>query len=239
MLGLVCYHLLSRLDTTVGDETGLRDLDGSMRLARTDGCSQTGREIGDNCIPFPVSEQDISYEAIELGDLELTPVFVNALFHWGTERADFYAGAGLGLILADITLSDEYRDFTGDRDDAGDIQVDDSLAMNFKIGSNMRLGKSGRAYLFFEVSYFSTGLLGGSQVEWTGTVTDDGENGVFLGDAVYDLNNDGTVSDPFPADLRIVDPGKVRIDGASAGLGIRFRFGGPKPTASMDESAGF
>jgi hypothetical protein len=29
-----------------------------------------------------------------------------------------------------------------------------------------------------------------------------------------------------PAELRVVDPGKLRVDGATVGIGVRVRFGG-------------
>lgn len=230
---------LGRLDTTMGDETGFKDPDASTRLARELGCDP-GDPAAQDCIPFPAGESDTSFEAFPLGDLTLTPMFVNAVFHWGSDRADFYAGAGLGVVLADLKESDEYRAFTGDYDGVDDVTVGDSVAVNLKLGSNLRLTKSGNTFLFFEFSFFTTSLFGGNKVEWTGTVNGE-ENGVFLGSADYDTDRDGIV-DRFgvPADLRIVDPGKVRVDGATAGVGIRYRFGGKRTrAASNDETAGF
>ena len=229
---------IGRLDTVVGDETGFKDPDGSTRLARDLGCDPTD-PAAEGCIPFPASEQDVSFEAFPLGDLTLTPIFVNALFHWGSDRADFYAGAGLGVVLADFTESAEYRAFTGDYDGVDDVQVDDNFAVNFKLGSNLRLSKNGNTFLYFEFQFYTTSLFGGNKVEWSGTVNGE-ENGVFLGEADYDTDRDGIV-DTFsvPADLRIVDPGKVRIDGATAGVGIRYRFGGKRARANHDEAAGF
>lgn len=228
---------LGRLETSVGEETGFRDPDASTRIGRVLGCDPG--EPPDGCIPFPAGESDLSFEAFPVGDLTLTPMFVNALFHWGSDRADFYAGAGLGVVLADLEISDAYRDFTGDRDDVGDATVDDSFAMNFKIGSNLRLTKNGNAFLFFELSYYSTSLFGGNQVAWTGTVNGD-ENGVFLDTADYDTTGDGIV-DLFgvDSDLRIVDSGNVRYDGATAGIGLRYRFGGGRAKRSMDEAAAY
>ena len=219
---------VSRLETTVGEETGFKDEDGSTRLTRV---------YPD--IRFAAGDQDVSFESFPLGDLELTPVFVNALFHWGNDRADFYAGAGLGVLLAEITERDEYREFTGDYDGIDDVIVSDSVATNFKLGSNLRLTPNGNAFLFFELQYFTTALFGGNQVEWAGTVRGE-ENGVFLGQAEYDTNDDGVPDRVIDADLRIVDPGKVRVDGATISLGLRYRFGGKKADAApTEETAGF
>jgi hypothetical protein len=220
---------VSRLETTVGNETGFRDLDGSTRL---------NREFPE--IQFPRGEQDVSFVGFPVGDLELTPVFVNALFHWGTDRADFYAGAGLGLVLADIAERDEYREFTADFDGVDDVIVDDAVGANFKLGSNLRLTPNGNAFLFFELQYFTTALTGGNKVEWAGTVRGE-ENGIFLGQAEYDTDDNGVPDRVLDADLRIVDPGKVRVDGAVLSLGLRYRFGGGKKSAQADaeETAGF
>lgn len=219
---------VSRLETPVKGETGFRDEDGSTRLARV------YPEI-----MFPASEQDVSFEAFPLGDLELTPLFVNALFHWGNDRADFYAGAGLGVVLADIAEADEYREFTGDFDGIDDVIVSDSFATNFKLGSNLRLTPNGNAFIFFELQYFTTALFGGNKVEWAGTVRGE-ENGVFLGQAEYDTDDNGVPDRVIDADLRIVDPGKVRVDGATISLGLRYRFGGKKADPAItDEAAGF
>lgn len=202
---------VSRISTGIGDESGFRDDDASTRVALPG--EETTRESGDEELML-----------LELGDAELTPVFVNALLHWGNDKADFYAGGGLGVVFASGTESQAYADFVGDAE-RDDLVVEDAFAVNLKLGSNYRLNESW--LLFFEASYFTTSLLGGGpQVRWPGTLQADGVNGVFLGQESFDSDDNGTLDSIRSTDLHIVDPGKFRLDGGSIGLGVRYRFGG-------------
>jgi hypothetical protein len=202
----------SRFETGFGDETGFIDENASSRIVLP------GRTTSD-------PDGDETFETFPLGDLTVTPILVNALFHWGSARADFYVGGGGGVVLAEITEDKRYASFVGDIDGEQDVNVDDGFAVCLKTGSNVRLTKGGRMYLYFEAEFFTTNLLGGGpKVAWPGV---DG----FFGTRDYDSDGDGTV-DTFgiPANLHVVDPGKVRLDGVFAGIGLRYRFGGGKAT---------
>jgi hypothetical protein len=204
---------VTRLSASVGDETGFIDENASTRVILPD--------VG-NTEP----DGDETFETFPLGDLEMMPVVGHVLCHWGAPKADFYAGGGLGWVFADISEGSRYREFTGDVDGDDDVRVEDGMTVSLKVGSNVRLTKSGRWYLTFEAEYFTMNLLGGGpKVAWPGVEG-------FFGTRDYDADGDGTL-DTFgvPSDLHVVDPGKVRLDGVFAGLGLRYRFGGKKAAA--------
>lgn len=220
---------LSSFDAPVGDETGFRDDNASTRIALPSSQPSQGviRPDGDE-----------RFESLKVGELRMSPVFVNTLWHWGSERADFYAGAGVGVIFASVDESKAYREFVGDLDGVDDVTADDAFAVNFKIGSNFRLFRGSNWYGYFEAQFFTTELFGSSaQLEWKGTVTENG-NGVFLGQRDYDYDLDGEL-DTFgvDSDFHVVDPGKIRLDGAAAGFGVRYRFGGGRRSAATDSGS--
>lgn len=198
---------VSRWSSDLKTETGFLDPNASTRIGLPAN-NYIARRDGDEVLRgFPVAE------------VTTTPVLVNALLHWGSSKADFYAGLGAGLVLVEATEKVEYTDFVGDA--AGDdVTVDDVWAVNVKLGSNVALTKSGRWYLYFEGQFLSTQLLGSQQqVSWPGV---DG----YFGQQQVDTDDDNAPDTVLPADYRLVDPGKVRIDGALATIGLRYRFGG-------------
>lgn len=206
----------SRITGAVGQETVYLDPDGSTRV--------------DDPITFARSTTgDERFETRTLGDLTMTPVFVNALFHWSgkanPERADFYVGAGMGVVLAEFTESDEYRQFANE-DSTPDVQVDDAFAIVIKTGANIRLAKNHDWFLYFEGEFFATGLVTSeSQVSWSGV-------DYLAGTRAVDTDGDGVPNVTVPADYRLMDPGHIRMDGAIAGIGLRYRFGGGKAKAA-------
>lgn len=197
---------VSRIDSDVGPETAFRDRNASTRIVLCD----LGRIAQDGDEEFPLAS---------VGDITLTPIFVNALFHWGPPRADFYAGGGLGYVLADISESDDYREFVGDLDGSDDVRAEGAMAADIKLGSNLRLDRKGRWYLFVEGQFFSTGLFGGSQVSWPGVT------GYFAQRECDDSDPDSAPDVVQAADFRLMDPGRVRYDGAMVAIGLRVRFG--------------
>jgi len=209
---------VSRIETVVGNESGWVDENASTRILLPDRAF-TGRDGDEDFITF------------HLGDLTLTPVFANALFHWGSARADFHAGVGLGVVFADLEPAQAYLDFTGTQG-PGDVDVNDAFGINFKVGSNFRIGGSRNLFMFIDAQFYSTQVFGSeAQVRWTGTEQADGGNGVFLGERGYDTNDDGSPDVTLQSDLHVVDAGSVRLDGASLGFGIRYRFGAGKKSA--------
>lgn len=205
---------VSSIDADVGDETGFEDDNASTRV-QLPGRSGTGPDGDERNIRFP------------LASVKLTPVFANALFHWGGARRDFYAGAGLGVIFGKLTEATDYRDFVGDFDSADDVRLEDGTGMTLKAGANVALDKNSRWYLFFEGQYLTTNVLGGGpKIAWPGVQG-------FFGQRDYDTDADGS-PDVFgvPAEFHAVDPGKLRIDGAIVGIGLRYRFGGDRSKAA-------
>jgi len=210
---------ISRISTEAGNESGWSDDNASTRIALPGNDGMTRRDGDEDFVTFPV------------GDLTLTPAFANVLFHWGNARADFHAGVGLGVVFAEIEPSRAYLEFTGTQG-PGDVDVNDAFGVNFKVGSNFRLGRESNLFMFIDAQFYSTQLFGSeAQVRWTGTVQEDGGNGVFLGERSYDVDGDGSPDETLQADLHVVDPGSVRLDGASIGVGIRYRFGAGKKQA--------
>ena len=207
---------VERVDTAMGPETVYRDRDASTR------------------VPLPpffgiTPNGDEEFLRMGIGDITLTPIFVNALFHWSGSggRADFYVGGGPGIVLADVTESDQFRAFKSDFDGQDDLKVEDAFGVMLKIGSDVALKREGNLLLYFEAEFISTGFLSSEgQVRWNGS-------DYFAGTQDVDTDADN-VDDLFgvPSDLRIVDPGKFRVDGATIGLGLRYRFGGKKVSAS-------
>lgn len=196
----------SRWTSSLGPETAFIDPNASTRVLvpGNSSISPDGDETG---------------RTFSIGDVTLMPVFVNALVHWGSPRADFYTGLGLGVVLAEADEDIEYAEFVADTD-KDDLVVDDTLALNVKVGANMRLGQGGRWYFYFEGKFFTSHLLGsGQQVSWPGVEA-------FFGTRDYDIDGDGTIDEAgVDADFRLIDPGQVRVDGATIGLGFRYRFG--------------
>jgi hypothetical protein len=207
---------VERIDSSMGPETVFRDRDASTRIPLPPG----------NVIS-PSGDEE--FLRMGIGDITLTPIFVNALFHWSGAggRADFYAGGGPGVVLADVSESDEFRAFKSDFDGVDDLEVEDAFGVMVKVGSDVALKRDGNLMLYFEAEFISTGFLSSeSQVRWSGSE-------YFASTQDVDTNGDN-VDDVFgvPADFRIVDPGKFRVDGATIGLGLRYRFGGRKVSAS-------
>lgn len=207
---LVVELEVSRISGAVGKETVYLDPDGSTRVE--DPITAVRSETGDE-----------GFETRVLGDLTMTPVFVNALFHWSgkanPERADFYFGGGLGVVMADFAESEEYKEFANE-DSTPDVQVDNAFAVIIKTGANVRLAKNHDWFLYFEAEFFATGLVTSeSQVSWTGV-------DYLAGTRMVDTDNNGVPDVTVPADYRLMDPGHIRMDGAIAGIGLRYRFGG-------------
>ncbi len=206
----------SRIDTSIRPETVYRDENASTRVPLPP------RFITD-------SDGDEDFIRLDVGDLTLTPIFVTALFHWSGRggRADFYAGGGPGIVLAETREAKEFRDFKSDFDGSDDLTVDDAFGVLLKTGSNVVLKRGGNWFLYFEAEFMSTGFLTSQpQVRWNGS-------DYFAGEQSVDTDGDN-IPDQFgvPADLRIVDPGKLRVDGATIGLGLKYRFGGAKAAAA-------
>lgn len=203
---------VSRFEAGIGPETVYRDRDASTRIELPP--TFNTRLSGDE-----------EFLRLPLGDLTLTPVFVNSTFHWqgGGGRADFYCGAGLGVVLAEVSESTQFRDFKSDYDGQDDLTVDDAFGLLVKVGSNVSLKRDGNWLMYFEAEFISTATLSSEgQVRWNGS-------DYFAG--TQDVDTDGdNIDDAFgvPSDLRIVDPGKFRVDGATVGIGLRYRFGGKK-----------
>lgn len=206
---------VSRFEAGMGPETVYRDPDASTRVELPP-TFRTGLNFDEEFLRLPV------------GEITLTPVFVNTTFHWqgGGGRADFYCGAGLGVVLAEVTESAEFRDFKSDYDGQDDLTVDDAFGLLIKVGSNVSLKRDGNWLMYFEAEFISTATLSSEgQVRWNGS-------DYFAG--TQDVDTDGdNIDDAFgiPSDLRIVDPGKFRVDGATVGIGLRYRFGGKKAPA--------
>ena len=201
---------VSRIDSSFGDETVYLDPDGSTRVE--DPISGQTGQTGDE-----------SFESRTLGDVTMTPIFVNALFHWSgktnPERADFYVGGGLGFVLADFSESAEYREFAGDTDGKDDVSVDNAFGVLVKTGANLRLAKNHEWFFFVEAEFIATGVVTSqSQISY-GTVD------YLAGTRQVDTNGDGVPDVTVPADYRLMDSGHVRMDGAVGGIGIRYRFG--------------
>lgn len=220
---------VSRFSTSVGRETIYLDPDGSTRVDDPFGGGTF--ESGDE-----------RFEVRTLGDLTLTPVFVNGLFHWSgkanPERADFYVGGGLGVVMAEISASEEYKVFANDYDGHPDVEAENAFGVLIKTGANLRVAKNREWFLYFEAEFMSTGFLTSqSQVSWSGV-------DYLAGTRSVDTDNNGTPDRTIPADLRLMDSGHVRMDGAVAGIGIRYRFGGkaqaapvaPEPAATAEPS---
>jgi hypothetical protein len=211
----------TRITSGLGKETGFVDEDASTRIELPP-FFQTG-QTGDE-----------RFESLPLGELTMTPVFVNALFHRSgaaSERADFYFGGGLGLVLAEFEESSRYREFAADFDGSDDVQADDALGLLVKAGSNVRLAKSGNWYLYFEAEFWSTGFLTSQpQVTWSGT-------DFFACDQLVDMDGDGIEEASRPGCLHLVDPGHIRMDGAIGGIGLRYRFGGRTPAVAPEPAA--
>jgi len=197
---------VSRWSTDLKPETGFLDPNASTRIglpANQNIATQDGDEV---LRGFPVAT------------LETTPILVNALLHWGSPKADFYAGMGAGYVLVSLDEAPEYAEFVGDQQN-DDVTVDDVWALNLKLGSNIQLTKSGRWYLYFEGQFLATQVLGSQQqLSWPGVEG-------FFGQQAVDTDEDNSPDTVLPADFRLVDPGKVRIDGALVSLGLRYRFG--------------
>jgi hypothetical protein len=209
----------SYVASDLGKETVYIDPDASVRIPLPEFGNQRGQS------------GDERFERIVLGDVTLTPLFVNSLFHLAgkgdPERADFYFGGGVGIVLAKMDESDEYRTLAADTDGTDDVQADAAAAVDVKAGANIRLGKGGSWFLFFEGQFYSTGLLSSdSQVKWSGldylACTQD-----------IDTDNDGLEDTTVGGCYRSIDPGKVRMDGAIGAIGLRYRFGrAAKPEAA-------
>jgi len=208
---------VSRFTAEVGDETAYHDPDASVR------------------VPLPITgfrrttTGDEEFVNLPLGDITMTPILVNALFHWSKDggRADFYCGVGAGVVLADFKLSDAYIDFASDTDGTDDVSVDEAFATSVKLGSNVSLSRNNGWMLYFEAEFFTTAFFSSeAQVTWPGV-------DYFAGTQNVDADGDN-VDDTFgiPADYRLVDSGNVRMDGAIAGIGVKYRFGGKKVAAS-------
>lgn len=219
---LVLELQVSNISATFGDETVYLDADGSTRVEDpvTGSTGQTGDE---------------TYEPRTLGDITMTPVFANALFHWSgkgdPDRADFYVGGGLGVVLADFSESSEYREFASDYDGDDDISVDSPFALLLKVGANVRLAKNHDWYLYFEGEFMATQVItGDAQISWASV-------DYLAGSRSVDTDNNGSPDVTVPADFRLMDPGHVRMDGAIFGIGIRYRFGGTKAKAKAAAEA--
>lgn len=220
---------VSRVDAGLGPETVYRDRDGSTRVPRP--------------IFFPgpppvilnvrAPNGDEEFVRLDVGEITLTPVFLTALFHWsgGGGRADFYCGAGPGIVMAEATESADFRSFKSDFDGSDDLAVDDAFGLMVKAGSNVSLKRDGNLMLYFEAEFFSTALFSSEgQVRWNAS-------DYFAG--FQDIDDTGdNIPDRFgePSDLRIVDAGKFRLDGATIGVGLRYRFGGKKVSSTTEEA---
>jgi hypothetical protein len=212
---------VSRFKAEVGDETGFHDPDASVRVplpsTPNPGEFVTGQTGDEEFVNVP------------LGDITMTPILVNALFHWtgkGAARGDFYCGVGAGVILADFKPSDIYVAFASDRDGTSDVHVGEAFATSVKLGSNVSLSRHNGWMLYFEAEFITTALFSSeAQVSWPGL-------DYFAGTQNVDADHDN-VDDTFglPADYRLMDPGNVRMDGAIAGIGVKYRFGGKKSAA--------
>lgn len=212
----------SRISAGVGREAVYLDRDGSTRVP--DPFSGGTGESGDE-----------SFETRILGDLTMTPIFVNALFHWSgksnPERADFYFGGGMGVVIPEFKESDEYRLFAGDTDGDDDIQVDTAFGLLIKTGANVRIAKNHDWFLYIEAEFMSTGFVTSqSQVSWSGV-------DYLAGTREVDTDGDGLNDTTLPADYRLMDSGHVRMDGAIGGIGIRYRFGGKAKLAAPPAQA--
>ena len=218
---LVIEVQASRMSASVGQETVYLDADGSTR-------------VQDPVTGETFSSGDETYEARSLGEITMMPVFVNALFHWSgkgdPERADFYFGGGLGVVLADFSESSAYRAFANDYDGHDDISVDNGFGGIIKLGANVRLAKDHDWYLFFEGDFFTTKFLtSDSQVQWAAV-------DYLAGSRSVDTDNNGSPDVTVPSDFRLMDAGTLRTDGATFGVGIRYRFGGGKKAAAAKAS---
>lgn len=203
------------ISTSVGSETGFRDPNASSRIPLV---------LGE----LPGPDGDEKYEAVPLGDLKLLPLLGFVQWHWGNERADFYAGPGIGWVLAEMSEGPEYRDFVGDLDGQDDVSVSGSFAVAGKLGSNIRLSKSGRWYMFVEAGFYSTNLVtSGPKVSWPGV-------DAYFGQQQVDVTGDG-IPETLPAELHVMDSGKLRIDGAIGSIGLRYRFGGRSSAAKPED----
>lgn len=217
---LVIELHVERIDAGMGPETTYRDRDASTRVP-----------LPPQFINAPNGDEE--FVRMPIGDITLTPIFVNALFHWASSggRANFYTGAGLGVVMAEVTESDEFREFKSDYDGVDDLAVDDAFGMMLKGGADIALKRDGNLWLYFEAQYIATGFLSSEgQVRWSGS-------DYFASTQNVDTDGDN-VDDLFgvPSDLRIVDEGKFRVDGATVGMGLRYRFGGRKAVAGATES---
>lgn len=211
---------VERVSTTLGAETVYEDPDASTRI---------------QIPPFPGTAQsgDERFTRLTVGDVTLTPVFASALFHWNSPggRGGFYCGGGPGVVLAQGKESREFREFKSDFDGTDDFKVGDAFGLIIKAGADVRLNASGNWLMFFEAEFISTGFLTSQpQARWSGS-------DYFAGEQVIDTDNNGIPDLGVHADLRIVDPGSVRMDGASLGIGIRYRFGGRAKATQPTEAA--
>jgi hypothetical protein len=220
---LVLEVQASRITGTVGDETVFLDPDGSTRVEDP----VFGSILG--------YSGDESSEARRLGEVTMTPIFVNALFHWSgkrdPERADFYVGGGLGAVISEFEESSEYRSFANDYDGVDDIFADTSFGVLLKTGANVRLARDRDWYLYFEGEFIATQLLGSqAQIGWN-------QVDYLAGSRAVDVDNNGSPDVIVPADYRLMDAGRLRVDGAVAGIGIRYRFGKGKGKAAPAAAA--
>lgn len=213
---------VSYVASDVGKETVYIDPDASVRIELP--------QYGDQ----RTVSGDERFERIVLGDVTLIPVFVNAIFHLSgkgdPDRADFYFGGGLGVVIPELTESAEYRTLAADTDGTDDVQADTAAGVDVKAGANIRLGKSGNWYLFFEGQFYSTGLLSSdSQVKWSGL-------DYLACEQDIDRDMDGLPDDTVGGCYRSIDPGKVRMDGGIGAIGLRYRFGGSAKSEAVADS---
>ena len=209
---------VERVGTSLGVETVYEDPDASTRITIP---------------PFngPREDGDERFTRLPVADVTLMPVFASALFHWNSPggRGGFYCGGGPGVVLASGTESREFREFKSDFDGSDDFKVGDAFGLIVKAGADVRLNRGGGWLMFFEAEFISTAFLTSQpQARWNGS-------DYFAGEQQIDSDGNGIPDLGVHADLRIVDPGSVRIDGAVLGIGARYRFGGrakvaPTPT---------
>jgi hypothetical protein len=209
---------VSRMTSKVGDETVYNDRDASTRVSLPP--DNLLRQNGDE-----------TFETRSLGKLTMTPIFGNLLFHWAAknnpDRSDFYVGGGAGLVLGTFAESDEYRQFVRDFDGNDDVKAGNAFGILLKMGANVRLSKDKNWFMFFEGEFISTEFTTKkAQVAWPGVDFTAGTQDV-------DMDGNGSLETTVDSDLRIVDPGNIRYDSATIGLGVRYRFGGKKAAAEL------
>ena len=193
----------SRYEGRIGAETAFWDPDASTATRYP--VYSNGR------ISFvePFANGDEEAFPLTVGRMTMSPISLNALWHWGTERkTSAFAGGGPSYVFIKYETGSDYRDFVS----YSDGSVENSLGLNLKGGVEVELAKK----WFFD--FYADYLFVDKQFEWKGVRN-------TFGTMELDLNQDG-IADlfGFPADYRLVDPGSIRLDGLTVAAGIRFAF---------------